>query len=618
MARWTGLLLAAALSCLPAPGQSQNEHRSLLLHGVVRDRDGAPAAGAEVRCWWMPVTNWAGALIPTEGPPAITDEEGRYRYFVRQPPIHGPGFLSIQHPDAGLLLTNWEPYAARPYVGARRESDLAAIPNPEPVHFSIHKLPERTEILGTVTTHEGAPAAGARVMPILAIVAPGGKSAIDKPVALPYDLAAILSAQTGQDGRFTIQGMPAGAPFALRAWSPDAGAVESGLDTGGQAFPPLLHRRGEAAPNLQLPAPGAVVGRAVYYDGTELPEDVRIKAMRMGFPWGESVHATPDATGEFRLEPLAAGPWGIFVDSSPYNSAPVNVEVTPGEHTKAQVIVVGPGATIAGSTVHSEMGDLVKGTELAIELVYEQEEIVPLAVRFEAGDINLRARPGVVSVHVRGLNCTVIDAPKAQWLLAHGAHYPDFTISVLPHTRFSGRVIRAGGAPATGAAVRSMGFHVRTDASGDFTMSIPALPPNQSQRFHATHAWTETEFGHLDVSAESPASGLTIQLAEAGSIVGRIEDLSQTPNVPRQVALLEGNELRAVTWTGEGGRFRFDVAPPGLELSLLIQGGESCLVPPIEPGETRDMGEIMAHADARPFLPQPKIDITPPLEEQEE
>ena len=411
------------------------------------------------------------------------------------------------------------------------------------------------------------------------------------------NLAAILSAQTARTV-ITIRCLPAGN--RLRC-APEPGCGRGEAAGRRWAGIPLLHRTGEAAPNLQLPAPGAVVGRAVYYDGTELPEDVRIKAMRMGFAWGESVHATPDATGELRLEPLAAGPWGSFVDSSPSNSAPVNVEVPPGAHTKPSYRCRA-GRHDSRQYCTLGTGDLVKGGSSRSNSSMNKKEIVPLAVRFEAGDINLRARPGVVSVHVRGLNCTVIDAPKAQWLLAHGAHYPDFTISVLPHTRLSGRVFRAGGAPAAGAAVRSMGFHVRTAASGDFTLSTPALPPNKSQRFHATHAWTETEFGHLDVSV-SPASGLTIQLAgrvHCGK--NRISPRRRTcaPGCPPR-----GNELRAVTWTG-GGRFDGRGASGvGVEL---IQGGEPS--PPDEPGETRTWARSWPTPKPDPF-PQPKINITP-------
>ena len=130
MARWTGLLLAAALSCLPAPGQSQNEHRSLLLHGVVRDRDGAPAAGAEVRCWWMPVTNWAGARS-TEGRP-----QSRRKGLPAFRPPGRPSTARIVHSasDAGLL-DQLGALARRGHAVGRAGSDSRF--RIRPVHFSV-------------------------------------------------------------------------------------------------------------------------------------------------------------------------------------------------------------------------------------------------------------------------------------------------------------------------------------------------------------------------------------------------------------------------------------------------------------------------------------------------
>ncbi len=164
-------------------------------------------------------------------------------------------------------------------------------------------------------------------------------------------LAGMSSATTDGAGGFRIHGLPDGA---YRLW---AARHDPGMD-GGWGKQSTTAKVGDKNVRIVLPAPGALVGKLVLETGAP-PKVAYVQV-------GGQASTPASATGEFRLEDLAAGTYDLHVLGPEFAEyAKHDIKIEPGKTTELGSLTVVRGRKLVGRVVDSS-GAPVAGARIKL------------------------------------------------------------------------------------------------------------------------------------------------------------------------------------------------------------------------------------------------------------
>jgi protocatechuate 3,4-dioxygenase beta subunit len=271
-----------------------DESSRILLTGIVY-RGGGPLRRVSLF--------FARTLNLTEVKFAATDSSGRYE-------------VGLDEPGRYRVLVGSETSG-----GASTE---ITVPDREQVQQDI-QLGSEDGVAGTVTDTDGEPLAGATV-------------AATALAAAANDRAAFLVAETGSDGRYTIEGFPEGT-YRITASAPGFKIAIQPVD--------IAEGSGVTVIDFRLERGESLRGRLVDDAGHGIPGTPVLAAPAGGTDaWGTgAATARTDVNGSFRLTTPVEGP--IDVTALPTGWAPVRlVGVVPPEGDEELVLRAGRGGSL--------------------------------------------------------------------------------------------------------------------------------------------------------------------------------------------------------------------------------------------------------------------------------
>ncbi|MBP9205022.1 MAG: sigma-70 family RNA polymerase sigma factor [Kofleriaceae bacterium] len=274
------------------------------LGGVVRDRQGQPVAGADVRVVVTGQTEWRAQRQ------GVTSGDGR--------------FSLVDLPRRAVDVVAWHPSGA----SAITSVDLAATPKAE----LTLTLDVAGAIRGVVVDGAGQPIGDA-----LVLAEPRGPlSPADRTA---WSVRGVQEVVTDPGGGFAFAGLP-DAEYTVRAVRPGA-AQGSWLSEGTRTRP------GGPDLRLVLPADGRVVGKVALPDGS--PATAFVAAV--GGAWGVPFTST---AGEFALE-AAPGRHAVVITGPGFVAHHHEaVEIKPGADTDLGTITVTPGRSVSGRVTRTD------------------------------------------------------------------------------------------------------------------------------------------------------------------------------------------------------------------------------------------------------------------------
>jgi hypothetical protein len=300
-------------------------------HGTVVDPDGAPVAGATV------VLLDAAAGERAQAPIADT--------FTSGP----DGGFTFHAPDYALFEARKDGFAP-----GRAVLDAAVMTSREmTIRLGARggAAPPEHTIAGIVVDADGNPVPGARV------------------VASPDRGAETMrtgEAQTGDDGRFTIDGVDAGM-HGVRAIAR------------GHATAAVLALAGAKDVRIELGVSASIAGRVVDPDGKAVPAATIAVLQPAGLvDRVVAVSSVFDAEGRFTIEDIAPGDY--FVVAQAHGFAPSTKTAATAKRDPAEVTVaVRRGATLVGTMIDGESKQPLGNGKVTVEgALGEGSSAIPL------------------------------------------------------------------------------------------------------------------------------------------------------------------------------------------------------------------------------------------------
>ena len=318
-----------------------------------------------------------------------------------------------------------------------------------------------------------------------------------------------LSAILDGEGRFHADGVTVGS-FWAEAWLGD------GRRIGGTGF---INGPDDTAVVL-LVAGGAGVTGHVMEEGPDGARGVPHARLTLSVPdatW--STEGWTDSTGAFMFTTM---PWGSFRIRCvhPNGGAVATAEgaVAPGGTTEVKVLFTG-GGTLEGKVVTPGFGgawDAVPFAPVHLEKA-DDWETVQLDLETD-GDGRFRVQQ-IPFGHYRvtAVRPGYWDSVTEHVWITAGVHQVQLVMDVLAPVE--GRVIRANGAAAAGAAVRLSGITEIADADGRFLIWL-----SQGTNRYQAACDGEAESGTVDVPADG--ASLVIRLRGRRTVAGQVRDSS--------------------------------------------------------------------------------------------
>ncbi len=418
------------------------------LRGVVRDGDGAPVEGAEVKAAESGMWGFPGAELAE----AESDANGAFE---------------LAHVAAGkcLLLAEKEGYLAsegqKLELGDEQErADLTLV------------LARGASVSGRVQLPDGAPAADAAVAVTFDPEALAGMGALNAA------RGGSGKTQSGPDGRFVVTGLGKG-PFVASA-SLERRAADDVQETWHARSGSL--KPGAEDVTLTLAAPSALAGRVQDLGGAAVAK-FRVRATQSSgafFLPGESKQETcDDPEGDFVLRGLAAGQWRVEASADGFGPmTPVELSL-PRAGTDALVLVLAPAATIAGTVVDPN-GRAVSGARVTLQADAQErmqrmrdQVQAPAAQSGEGGTFLLSGLAPGTSLVVAEHEGFAKSAPLSVESSAE-APAKDVVVRLRRGALVTGEVYGRDGKPAAGVQILAQDpstwdVHMkRSDAAGEF------------------------------------------------------------------------------------------------------------------------------------------------------
>jgi len=318
-------------------------------------------------------------------------------------------------------------------------------------------------------------------------------------------LPAILDGE----GRFHADGVTVGS-FRAEAWLRDGRRIE------GTGF---INGPDDTAVVL-LVAGGAGVTGHVMEEGPDGARGVPHARLTLSVPdatW--STEGWTDSTGAFMFTTV---PWGSFRIRCvhPNGGAVATAEgaVAPGGTTEVQVLFTG-GGTLEGHVVTPGFGGAWNAVPFAPVHLEKADDWERVQLDLETdGDGRFRVQP-IPFGHYRvtAVRPGYWDSVTEHVWVTAGVHQVQLVMDVLAPVQ--GRVIRADGAAAAGAAVRLSGITEIADEDGRFLIWL-----SQGTNRYQAACDGEVESGAVDVPADG--ASLVIRLRGRRTVAGQVRDSS--------------------------------------------------------------------------------------------
>jgi hypothetical protein len=320
------------------------------LRGIVVDESGAPVPSATVSVVTVP----HGFMYFERTASTQTDDDGRFALRAEATRIGRLfSYYVAQHSDYGLSWT------------------VRQAPNRYGVDISDFRfvLPKRGSIRGRVTDNAGNPAKGAVVSAFVTLREEAAEI-FDERFLFPCE--SLISATSGADGTFVLDGLPAESNVILRVKHPDFATALAGVPSEGWAsgVPVGLISVGAHDVAIEL-EPGATIEGTVAIEETGEPA---AGAAVIAFPEGQNVTVSvigpekteTDADGHYVLRGLAPAKYVITVASADTAPQIKKVEISSGTHLTGQDISLEEGVLVSGTFVHARSRKPVTRGELIL------------------------------------------------------------------------------------------------------------------------------------------------------------------------------------------------------------------------------------------------------------
>jgi hypothetical protein len=388
-----------------------------------------------------------------------------------------------------------------------------------------------------------------------------------------------LSARTGPDGKFRIDGLPEGTKLDLAVakagLAPDQppGSLRYLAPSG------LSFDAGQSNIVLTLKPAGAIAGRVVREESGAPVAGARVAVVPGVMDTGASASAVTGPDGAFRLEDLGAGEC-ILEAQVGTNQPPeligetVTVAVEAGATNRDVKLAVGPGGVLE-VTVRDQAGDRpLKGASVQVG---NQQGVMQSAAPSDKGLARFRLPPGQYPVSVYTKSERPSFAHESATVERDQTNALAITMPETSEIRITGTVLDPEGKPAPRIAVTSFpsgGRERKTDVQGHFTVTI-----NSGQfggRQGAQHVLVARDFEHNLAAAlevEEDATNATLRLQPGLTLAGRITDIASKPITNAEVTLMFHTDRMARTFDkpvhGDAqGRFEIAVLPPGRRYTI--------------------------------------------------
>lgn len=523
----------------------------------------AVAAGAqgELAVRLVPESVVAGRVVDSEGRPLADarvalsvpePQEGRggfagpgRRAFSRGVRLGGPPEDGAEDLDARRRSTHSAADGSFEIRGAAPGDWQLAATHPDcvdgtPLALTLGRGEQRRDLvlalapagvlLGTVTEHDGTPAADIEVSVRSAAAAAPAAPADEIEVGIGRIFGEAEEgrhfARTDDQGRWRLGGLPAGEyqvalssssrrPRRMGGGMVFAFAGDRGDEMQGPATWVKVEAGGETRVDLVRPQRGSLRGR-VLAGGQPVPDTVvslrqgggRAAFLPRAFGGGEE--ARTDDRGEFRFDDVEAGTWEL---SASVTGAPIErtatVELGAGEARSADLLF--GGVTLAGRVVDREDGG-------------GAADVLVTAVPVESGG-------GAPAQQAFAVSMVMIGGPGGGG---------------------GGMTMELGGGPAS---------QIRTDAEGRFELKW--MEPGSYRLEASGGGYANGELGPVEVLDGQAQDDLRIEVDRGAVVHGAVVSGETGQRLDGVPVRLEGADTRMMEVTEQGGRFRFEGLAPG-------------------------------------------------------
>ncbi len=495
---------------------------TLRVHGLLLTEDGQPVSGVTVT-----IDN--------------RNEVDRNRLMRKlsedEPLVEEMRFTAVSDLQ-GRFVFDSIPYRARAYyVGADRiwakagglcASDVIdRSPTARERYCELVMHPE-SSLSGLVTDPEGKPVENA-------LVGFNGTYSYEEMVRLG-------SAQTEEDGRFTIEFIP---PGSYRLVISASGFTRLQTPSVKAGDPDLV---------FQLDRGNTISGRVIEADGGRALPHVAVVAMSAGSAQErKGGHGETDDAGYFMVGGLDSGTFEFrlwprkYRDEMPYTlQEPVSVVLKPGQPVTGVELKVVIGAMVSGRVVDAETGQPPQA-RLGVGANNRQDR--DSAGNCGSARVGEDGRYKIVGLPLGKLFLTAYDGSGVYAIatvpvtISAYASVEGVDFSLVKAAKegkvVRGKVVDATGAPVPGATVlvahvkRQGEYGAQTDASGEFSISFFEAPGNVYIQAFMDDAMSR-RLGPVRPGRDS----YTLQLEAAGRIEGEVVDESGAPVANAVVAAI--------------------------------------------------------------------------------
>jgi len=515
--------------------------------GQVTDNQDQPVAAARV----FAEPGIGGTLLETQASP-----EGRF------------SFADIAPGEVGI-------FAIAPGFGFGGKH-LNLVAGDEQVEVPITLSPAE-RLSGRVSNSKGQPVAGARVTRLALL----GPDKVGIPLAKLHTLG-YPEPVTDDQGRFTVENLPAGETVALKIGHPDyAQEAVSDLAVGTRDIRITLY-------------PGVLLfGEVVSRDGN-LPVARTGIVIRNAQPPHDTAVAETDAAGSFVLR-LKPGVYLYQASSVNYRSPGWERLTVPADvpDVRSRLVVAGTGY-LRGVVKDAVSGAPIEGARLS---VLSSGMTAALLRTGPTGEFRVDVAEGENVVRLEsapGYYPPAAGTARASVKSGEEVELPGMWLKPLPKFRLQ-VVGEDGQQPVAGAVVTLLrpsqfGWRV-TDSGGWVEIAVGNLPPGRALVGRVEHP--TQSLGALFALSVRDAQGARVQLMPWASVQGRIvsdRDKGLEGALVGAVFPGEGTEDALLLWqcvAGKDGAFVWDAVAPGLPQCCVARAGADA------------MGE------SAPFNPQP-------------
>jgi protocatechuate 3,4-dioxygenase beta subunit/peroxiredoxin len=443
-------------------------------------------------------------------------------------------------------------------------------------------LPPAGTVGGKVVDGDGRAISHARISAFITLTDP----AISEEARFLPPCEAWLSAGSGSDGAFLLEGLPKDATVILRANHPDFAVTLAGAPESMQGLPMGTIAVGAADVVITLEPGASIEGKVTLEDSGKPVEGVVVAATPAARNILEILsgvrRAETNADGSYTLSGLAASQYSVKASHPDWTAASLSVDLSEGGLVGGHDITLVKGVLLSGRFITAGTGKPVAEAYMSVMHVHDGTPVPQTARQIEVkedGTFEFRYPPGEIRLDAHTPSGTIASGQRQRNLtLVAGEDQTDVVFEVEPPLMFKGKVLDPDGEPVAGAQVkRHMSAPSSSKTAEDGTFEIP-LP---NQRFGedewvmlmATHPDLPGHRGILSQTLpdESAAEG-TITLRPTGTVRGRVLGEDGKPIPSAKVVTWLCFDRRSTTdvriAADEAGKYEISDAAGGMTLRV--------------------------------------------------